>query len=241
MRVTASNIIHWVENNNKEAQTQLPRLIRRLCAACGKAKALAFPAGDSTFVPGIDGYFSTDLGNTWVPQGDSYWEFGCDQKPQSKATGDYKKRVKKIAPSARASATFVFITPRRWLKKAEWAETRRKTGEWKDVRAYDADDLEQWLENTPAVALQFAAELGLQEHGLEDFARYWECWCNQSAPKLTIATFTKYRESVRDVLLEQIRKQFGMQAMGLLFYCNSRSARCNKTSALGYNFYSYAK
>ena len=43
-------------------------------------------------------------------------------------------------------ATFVFVTPRNWPRKEVWATEKAAHEDWKDVRAYDADDLEQWLE-----------------------------------------------------------------------------------------------
>jgi hypothetical protein len=42
----------------------------------------------------------------------------------------------------------VFVTPRRWSQsqKAKWLEHKRAQGDWAQVIAYDADDLEQSLE-----------------------------------------------------------------------------------------------
>jgi hypothetical protein len=45
MRVTAKEIEGWVER--REAQGELPRLVRRLAMQAGSITEIAFPAGDS--------------------------------------------------------------------------------------------------------------------------------------------------------------------------------------------------
>ena len=42
----------------------------------------------------------------------------------------------------------MFVTPRNWAGKDSWAKDKRARDEWKDVRAFDASDLEQWLEQS---------------------------------------------------------------------------------------------
>ena len=51
---------------------------------------------------------------------------------------------------------FVFVTPRRWPGKDKWVKDRKAQGQWKDVRAYDASDLEQWLEQSISGQAWFA-------------------------------------------------------------------------------------
>lgn len=166
MRITASHIVNWANTHAKEAQTDLPRWVRRLCFEPGATRQLSFPAGDSTYVPGWDGVLFSDLGNAWVPAGASCWEVGCDQDVPGKANRDYRKRTETTSKEDRSNCTYVFVTPRRWTKKSEWIEEQTRQGEWADVRVYDADDLEQWLEQSPAVALQFAEALGLSGGGV---------------------------------------------------------------------------
>lgn len=191
MRITASQIIDWVNNRAKESQTELPRWIRKLCFQSGTTREIAFPAGDSTYRPGWDGKLFSDLGDAWVPSGESRWEIGCDADPCSKAARDYKKRTKETTQTERAVTTFVFVTPRRWLKKGSWVATQRSKGEWADIKVLDADDLEQWLEQTPAIALQFAEHLGLLGPGVESLERYWLGWSEQCSPTITAeAIFT---------------------------------------------------
>ncbi len=207
MRITASHIVDWANTHAKEAQTELPRLIRRLCFDISSTRQLAFPAGDSTYMPGWDGVLSSERNTTWIPSGLSYWEFGCDKNIEKKANGDYQKRVEQTSTEQRSEATFIFITPRRWQKKNDWIDNQKQKNEWADVRAYDADDLEQWLEQTPVVALQFAEELGLSGDGIESLAQYWKIWAHQCNPIITPEAFFKDRENIRNLLLEKCQRQ----------------------------------
>lgn len=211
MRVTASHIVDWANTKAKEAQTALPRLVRRLCFDVETTRQLSFPAGDSTFVPGWDGVLFNEHGNVWVPAGASRWEFGCDQRATTKANREYRKRLDQTSAEIRLASTFVFVTPRRWTKKSNWIAEHRRKKEWADVRAYDADDLEQWLEQSPAVALQFAEELGLSGRGVESISRYWQLWSQQCSPAITSDALFMDRTGVRDSLIKKVREALSQQ------------------------------
>jgi hypothetical protein len=205
MQITASHIINWANTKTKEAQANLPRLIRRLCFDAKATRQIAFPAGDSTFVPGWDGVLSSDTGNAWIPTGPSFWEIGCDQEVFAKINSDYQKRLKATSAEIRAASTFVFVTPRRWINKTKWLAEHKSKNEWADVRAYDGDDLEQWLEQTPAVALQFSEELGLNGFGVESPSRHWAAWSQQCSPAITVEAFQTDRLLTRDELIKKIQ------------------------------------
>nr|VFK53546.1 MAG: hypothetical protein BECKTUN1418F_GA0071002_102322 [Candidatus Kentron sp. TUN]VFK69569.1 MAG: hypothetical protein BECKTUN1418E_GA0071001_11993 [Candidatus Kentron sp. TUN] len=207
MKITASHIVDWANTHAKEAQNQLPRLIRRLCFEAEASRQLSFPAGDATYRPGWDGVLFSKQGNAWVPDGASRWEIGCDKEPTAKANGDYRKRTEETGEEDRSGYTFVFVTPRRWSKKSDWITEQRDKAEWKDIRAYDADDLEQWLEQSPAVALQFAEELDLFGDGVESLSRHWNSWSGQCNPPITFDAFLTDRTSVRGALRDVIGKK----------------------------------
>lgn len=205
MRITASHIVDWANTHAKEAQSALPRLVRRLCYEPSVTALIAFPAGDSTYVPGWDGTVFHQEGNAWIPLGLSRWEIGCDQDVQAKANSDYQKRVEKVDQQERSKTVFVFVTPRRWAKKAEWLAQKKGQREWADVRAYDADDLEQWLEQTPAVSLQFAEEIGLAGWGVVSVARFWDGWARQCVPEITPDALAMGRALELNALNEKLR------------------------------------
>ncbi len=65
---------------------------------------------------------------------------------------------------------------------------------WKDVRAYDADTLEQWLDETPAVHARISAMLGRDPDGAGDVERAWAGWAARTAPPLPAGLVTAGRE-----------------------------------------------
>jgi len=67
--------------------------------------------------------------------------------------------------------------PRRWGGKERWAESRRQ--------AYDADDLEAWLETAPAVHIWFSIVVGKHPEGAEDADGWWSDWAAATRPALT--------------------------------------------------------
>lgn len=202
MRITATQIVDWADT--KVAQADLPRLIRRLCFDVGFTRRIAFPAGDSTYTPGWDGVLHSERGNAWVPADASCWEMGCDKKITTKANREYQKRTEQTKEIERLTTTFVFVTPRRWSTKSKWLVEYRAKSEWANVLAFDAEDLEQWLEQTPAVALRFAEELGFSGWGVESPARYWQLWSQQCSPTITPEAFFIDRTQTRERLIEKI-------------------------------------
>jgi hypothetical protein len=68
VRITAAQIASWA--SSKEAQTSLPRLVRRLIHGATPPQSIAFPAGDSTGLPGWDGTLESREGTPWVPKGE---------------------------------------------------------------------------------------------------------------------------------------------------------------------------
>lgn len=206
MPITATQIAEWAKT--RSAQASLPRLIRRLVHAAGTPTQIAFPAGDSTSLPGWDGELLSERGNPWVPKGKSFWEFSCEAKVTAKANKDYDKRTKQTPQEIRATSILVIILARRWSQKARWIESKRSERKWAEVRAYDADDLEQWLEQSPAIALQFAEELGFSGPGVESIEKSWGDWSQQSTPPITSEAFFIDRGNTRERFITDVRRRF---------------------------------
>lgn len=172
----ASEINNW--SDTAEAEHKLPELIRHLVQDTLPESPLRIdiPSGSSVRLPGWDGILEVGSGNTWVPSGISGWEFSCDKRVTSKASDDYEKRTADPLELNRATTTFVFVTPRRWKDKRQWLKKRREEGKWLDVRAYDADDLVMWLEQSPKITqwfasvisrMPFAYDVGIKELQME--------------------------------------------------------------------------
>ena len=163
----ASDINNW--SDTADAAHKLPELIRLLVqdTLLESPLRIDIPSGSSVRLPGWDGILEVGSGNAWAPSGVSGWEFSCDKKITSKASDDYEKRTADPLELNKATTTFVFVTPRRWSGKRQWVKERREEGKWLDVRAYDADDLVTWLQQSPNVTLWFASEISRSPFGYD--------------------------------------------------------------------------
>ena len=152
-------------------------------------------------MPGWDGIVDAVRGNSWVPEGMSAWEMGADEDVTAKADEDYNGRTADPLGLVKAEVTFIFITPRRWPNRDSWATAKRAEGEWKDVRAYDADSLELWLDQTPAAHARITAMLGRKPDGAADLESAWNDWAARTIPPLPASLVTAGRsEEVEKVL-----------------------------------------
>lgn len=200
--ITAKQITDWASTT--AGQRELPRLIRRLIHASATIELLAMPAGDSTSRPGWDGELNCSEGNAWVPEGRSFWEIGCESGPTTKANSDYTKRTEAIDHAVAGKSVYIALSGRKWSTKKRWEDSKKSEAIWKDVRAYDCDDIEDWLEQNFAVQLAFAEELGLSGSGIKSLQRYFSDWGAQSDPVISrdailagrIEPAQKFREQV---------------------------------------------
>jgi hypothetical protein len=129
----------------------------------------------------------------------------CRQDVATKANEDYAKRTGAISDADRAIRTYVTLTARKWPAKAEWRADKLARGKWADVRAYDADDLEHWLEQSPAVRVAFAEELGLAGPGVTSLSAYFAAWGRQCEPPISVSALLTGREHERNQLLAHCR------------------------------------
>ena len=189
LTIEARRIAEWAAANIA-ARDRLPVLLRRLVHATGRElRHVDFPGYDNAQRHGWDGRVEADAATLWVPEGRSFWEFGVDQRPKAKADKDYRARLGALRPVERANCTFVFVTPRNWSGKDEWVRGKEEAGDWKAVRALDASDLEQWLENTVAPRIWLAGELGLPTKGFRTLDGFWHRWARDSDPPITPKIF----------------------------------------------------
>jgi addiction module HigA family antidote len=159
-----------------------------------------FPGNDNSEREGWDGEVIAGQGTPWVPEGHSGWEFGVTLDVKGKADGDFAKSVKAVPAKERRGMTFVFVTPRTWSGKAAWVKARQKEKLWKDVRAYDASDLEQWLEQSIAGQAWFASETGQDALGAISLDRAERDWGADCEPPLTPALFADAVNSAKATL-----------------------------------------
>lgn len=172
--IKASELANWADST--DARALLPELVRRLVHATVSASELEhvnFPGGEEVHRPGYDGETRVKTGNAWVPDGLTCWEMGTDKNKKGKLDGDYDKRLNDRGSGDFSGVAYIAVTPRDYQNAGEWAQEKTKEGRWRDVRVYDSNILEQWLETAPAVAFWLAKKLGKRVQGAQDIASYW--------------------------------------------------------------------
>ncbi len=148
-----------------------------------------FPGFDNSERPGWDGWVEQTSANPWIPMGKSGWEFGVTEKIKSKADHDYEKSIKKNSPLSRKEITFVFVTPRHWPGKEKWVQQKRQENHWKDVRAYDSSDLEQWVEQSLIGQVWLSEKIGSPISGVKSLDACWRSWCDVTVPPFPARMF----------------------------------------------------
>lgn len=203
----AADIETWV-TRNIGARARLPVFLRVLAnSTLNQASKIDFPGNDDSQRAGWDGYIESDRGNQWVPAGVSGWEFGVDQSIKPKADKDYQKSITATRAADRRDITFVFVTPLHWPGKKAWEEEHRNRGDWKDVRAYDSSDIEQWLEQSIAGQTWLANETKRHSKGVRTLERVWKDWADVASPSLSPTLFVPAVASAERVILSRLKKE----------------------------------
>lgn len=210
-KITATQISDFFKG--RQSQELLPELVRRLVFAQSipsQLKRCRFPSGEKITERGFDGYVSFEDGNYWVPAGKSLWEVGTNSNPEAKANADWGAFPKRKWPktTARMNYSWIFVTPHFWPEqdRQTWIEEKNAEGHWKEVKAYDATDLETWLEQCPGVNRWLSREMGHSCHGMmtaEEFLDNFlpEYKNREAKSKLIIAG----RESEKEQFIKWLR------------------------------------
>ena len=188
LAVKARDIAAWA-SSGIEPRHKLAEFIRRLVNSTGRdLSKVDFPANDHAERRGWDGEVIASAPTPWIPEGESGWEVSCNARPSDKANDDFARRTRSVPPRERRARTFVFATPRDWPGKSAWVDEKARLGVWNAVRAYDASDLEQWIEQSVPVQIWFAERLGRPVDGYRSLSRFWTEWASAAEPALVAAT-----------------------------------------------------
>ena len=199
LQITSGQITNWSETI--DARAQLAALLRMLVHSTGTdLKEVDFPAFDNSQRKGWDGLVESGSATPWIPLGKSGWEFGCNKNARSKAESDYSTRTANVAGDDRGTTTFVFVTPRIWPQKQQWTEDKKARSEWKDVRAFDASDLEQWLEQSIPAQTRFREFQGGAALQVASLDQVWNEWAGVTEPALSRGLFMPAAERYQEVL-----------------------------------------
>jgi hypothetical protein len=149
--VDVTDFCQWADR--RVPQGSMPKLMTRLVReGTGSAACLEFPSDESVRFAGWDGTCGIELGTEHIPSRCSDWEIGTQRtKITEKANSDYENRSADPLGLANRETTIFFVTPRQWPQKRQWAIAKRADRKWREVRAYDADNLVHWIELYPAV------------------------------------------------------------------------------------------
>ena len=129
MNIKAAQIEAWSERH--EARAELAALVRRLIVSTGDGlRKVDFPAFDNSQRRGWDGTVVADAAIPWIPLGESGWELSTNRNPAKKAESDFDTRTMRVDAKAREGMTFIFLTPRNWPGKENWAATKWQHPSW---------------------------------------------------------------------------------------------------------------
>lgn len=209
--IQANEIENWADHNIP-ARIRFSVFLRTLVHSTGvRLESVEFHGNDDAERPGWDGFVIASSGTPWIPEGKSGWEFGVNVDVKSKADGDFEKSVKAYSrkPSERAEITFVFVTPRSWTGKEAWVNAMRAKNLWKNVRAYDSSDIEQWLEQSPAGQTWFANETNKPSQGVRSLDQCWADWANVASPPISGMLFDTAKEIAQPKLKSFLDKPAG--------------------------------
>ncbi|MGN0513010.1 MAG: hypothetical protein ACI4GD_01935 [Lachnospiraceae bacterium] len=198
--ISAADIEQWTNNDPRRAQELLPKLIWKLVlSSCSQIRNHHFPFESGIQFNGYDGYLDADSASKFVPNGKSIWEFGTNTNIKEKFEKDYSKRSFEQTGFDRTNATFCFVSSHIWTHKksaAEIAIEKENTRIWKNVRIYDAADIEMWLDENPSVSIWFSKILGKTIKGVRTFNEYWQVISQSTTPHLLPEFFLEGRNSI---------------------------------------------
>lgn len=188
-----------------ESQTILPWLVRQLIrATTPELRQLRIPDAEGIRKAGFDGIVETRTGNAWVPGGRSVWEMSTTQSPQAKSQLDFAKRTGMAPADERRSMTFVTVQLAEWPGAERWRDQRHSEASWRDVRAYDLDDLIAWLEAAPSVWFQLSERLGIRTSAVISAQAWWQQRLEGTCPRLGEDVLLAGRQSEAQHLRERI-------------------------------------
>ena len=193
-----------------ESQTLLPWLVRQLILATTPGlRELRLPDAEGIRKPGFDGIVETVSGNAWVPDGRSVWELSTTGSPQSKSQSDFTKRTEETDDDERLATTFVTVQLAEWPNVQRWCSQRRAEAKWRDVWAYDLDDLVAWLEVAPSVWFQLSERLGIKTPSIISARAWWQRRLNSTKPPLHADVLLAGRRPEAERLNQRIRSGMG--------------------------------
>lgn len=232
--VSRDDLLQWADSS--EGPAQLPYLIRRLIRETGnQVSAAHIPAGSGVSIGGLDGLVLAAGRQQYVPEGTSVWEFSTKKASQAKATSDYNKRTSVPGGTPVSESTYIQVSCRPWTKCQRWAEDRTAECRWKAVKAYNVDDIEDWLETAPGTRAWFLELRGRPMDGIQTATDWWAGWLASTTQPLDEEVLLAGREHQAEELIRRATSGPGVltiggdvrvdEIKGFLAACAARSAK----------------
>ena len=171
--ITSTELQTW----GRESQDKLPLLLRRLIInniGFEHFEILNLPGGDSIWKPGCDGIIKTTINSILGDLGEYIIECGQSDKAKDKFKSDLEKRTQEI--ENQEYKVFVFITTHKFQNKKEIIENVKENSSWKDIKIFDADDIETWLDFDPATTSWLAYILEKPRNNGKSFEEIQSNW-----------------------------------------------------------------
>ncbi|HOV16961.1 MAG TPA: hypothetical protein PLF50_05670 [Candidatus Cloacimonadota bacterium] len=175
LKITSTDIEQWSQRIS--SRSELPELIRRLILTTidvSSIEHISFAIGEDIGKTGYDGVLKTISQNPYVPLGKSVWEISTQKNVAVKANSDYQKRTEQ--ETEKKDITYVIITSEKWKNKDNWIKDKNNEGQWKEVKAFDALDLELWLSLSIPATLWFGELIGKLTPDFETLESYATGW-----------------------------------------------------------------
>jgi hypothetical protein len=81
-------------------------------------------------------------------------------------------------------------------------DKKKEESKWKDVRAFDAVDLEQWLEVSVSAQVWMGEKLGIPTDQCQSLEDYWKIWSETAkpaiSPKIFNSSVSDYAQKLKD-------------------------------------------
>jgi hypothetical protein len=203
--VDTLDIVQWADR--RDCQESIPHLVRKLIRATANSiSGIRFPSGENVLIGGWDGVLTTNEGTEYIPGGVSVWEFGTNKDVLGKADEEYEKRTADPLGFDKAQCTFVFVTPRHWIKGDAWAQKRKKENVWGDVKVMNAEILDEWIETAPSVGAWLAIKYfeRFPAEGIESADSFWDRWTAGAKYQLTPGLILGSRKSEQDEVFKRV-------------------------------------
>ncbi len=213
--IDSTDLRSWA--NRRDCQETLPLLVRKLIRATSNSiQSIKFPSGESVLLGGWDGILEVTEKTEYLSSGTSVWEFGTDNDPKGKADSDYEKRIKNSLGINPSETTYIFVTPRLWTKGDKWIKEKKKDGIWKEIKVFNSETLEEWIEIAPTVGSWLAKHIGkYPQGGIQPTDDFWEEWTSGTKFKLNSDILLGGRKTEQEKVINLAKQSLIIPVQGI--------------------------